>query len=324
MLCKHCNTENEEGNTVCKSCGQPLETEDTEELEDIGVSRGRFISTVILIIIGALVLICVVALVFWLVFRNPEENTAVVTTTSTATTQNAQTDQANQIYCPQLIGESYNEIVNDVGNLKIVVAEYAYNEDYDVGVIYAQSPQMGETIMSDGTVNVYVSLGSAYNTTTGVAQENTTGVAVMADYRGMTREEAEQDLMDKGVTIRVSELVTDEVAPGCIVKSYPAAGQEIEPGDLVILYMRPSEEKVTVPELTGLQLVDAIAAINNAGLKVGNPEVIRKSGYSPGVVVAQRIAAGTQVDVGTEIILQINAYDMTTTAPPQNSTQPTE
>lgn len=121
---------------------------------------------------------------------------------------------------------------------------------------------------------------------------------VLEDLAGMTPEEAQKALKKQGLTGILrgeGQSVTGQL---------PSAGDSVPGGSQVLLYLDqvPETEMVPVPDFAGMHRQQAVDAAGKAGLYIlvsGNTEI------SPQVtVVAQDIAPGTQVQVGTTIKLK--------------------
>ena len=121
---------------------------------------------------------------------------------------------------------------------------------------------------------------------------------VLEDLTGMTPEEAQKALKKQGLTGILrgeGQSVTGQL---------PSAGDSVPGGSQVLLYLDqvPETEMVPVPDFAGMHRQQAVDAAGKAGLYIlvsGNTEI------SPQVtVVAQDIAPGTQVQVGTTIKLK--------------------
>ena len=123
-------------------------------------------------------------------------------------------------------------------------------------------------------------------------------VIVLEDYTGMTSNDAQKALRKQGLTA----VVRGEGET--VVSQLPAAGQSVPGNSQVLLYLSEETqlEKVEVPNFTGMNRQQAADAAGKAGLYIlvsGNTEI------SPQVTaVAQDIAPGTQVTVGTTIKLK--------------------
>ena len=131
------------------------------------------------------------------------------------------------------------------------------------------------------------------------APEDAAGqLVVLEDLTGMTPEEAQKALGKVGLTAVLrgeGETVTGQL---------PASGESVPGGSQVLLYLSEATEPemVAVPDFTGMNRQQAVDAAGKAGLYIlvsGNTEI------SPQVtVVAQDIACGTQVQVGTTVKLK--------------------
>ena len=97
---------------------------------------------------------------------------------------------------------------------------------------------------------------------------------------------------------------SDTVQSGLVISQKPEALAKENAGAKVSLTVslgKKAPDKVAVPNLIGLNQTDAEKAISNAGL-IGVPgDPVVSSDVAPGLVCQQSIAAGTQVDEGTQI-----------------------
>jgi beta-lactam-binding protein with PASTA domain len=72
-----------------------------------------------------------------------------------------------------------------------------------------------------------------------------------------------------GVRIEVTYEVTDEVDPETVIDQDPGPGEELLPGDVVRLTVAAPAPTVAVPDLRGFSEDDAIAALLDSGLGIG-------------------------------------------------------
>ena len=132
----------------------------------------------------------------------------------------------------------------------------------------------------------------------GVARVDKQPDVTIPDLTGSTQKEAEKTLKDLGLAalcIGSAETVTGQI---------PEAGTALSPGTQVILYLgqRQTQTTATVPDFTGMTVPQANEAAVNAGLCIlarGNPDL-----SAPLTVHSQDTPAGTQVPIGTTILLK--------------------
>ena len=121
---------------------------------------------------------------------------------------------------------------------------------------------------------------------------------LLADYSGMTAEEAKAALEEKGLTCRM--VGTAPVVTGQI----PAAGQSVPGGSEVLLYFGPPvpEETVTVPDFFGMNRKEAADTAADLGLYI---LVSGNTNREPTVTVAeQSVPPETPVRRGSTITLK--------------------
>jgi eukaryotic-like serine/threonine-protein kinase len=87
---------------------------------------------------------------------------------------------------------------------------------------------------------------------------------------------------------------------GVIVNTRPPAGKSLDPGGRVTLVVSAGAPTITVPDLTGLTLDQARAALEQANLTLGT--YFRRSSDAPlGTVIEQHPAAGTLSSPGVAV-----------------------
>ncbi len=128
------------------------------------------------------------------------------------------------------------------------------------------------------------------------------------DLEGLYEEDVETLLGDQNLNYTIHDSIYDESRTrGTVAAQEPFAGTEVKRRRTIYLTMVAKlPEMVTVPDLTDLTLRQAIALLNNHGLKVGKLE------YAPSIaknaVIKQKykhgtIKPGTMLETGTPIDL---------------------
>jgi beta-lactam-binding protein with PASTA domain len=100
-------------------------------------------------------------------------------------------------------------------------------------------------------------------------------------------------------------------ASGTVVAQAPGSGKQTNKGDTVVLTVSKGPHAAAVPNLVSLSEADAVAQLTKAGLKANVHQV--PSGQRPGRVVAQNPVAGTTVDPGSTVRLNVSKGRVETT-----------
>ena len=121
--------------------------------------------------------------------------------------------------------------------------------------------------------------------------------------------EARSLLEDAGLTIR-TEVVSSERPAAEVLRQSPAADARADRNSVVLLTVSAGPERITVPDVVGMDEDEADRALREAGLR---PQVRRVRSDEPaGTVLRQRPAAGADVDPDTVVRL-----DVAQPAPPE-------
>ncbi len=119
-------------------------------------------------------------------------------------------------------------------------------------------------------------------------------------------EDAQAQLDALGVTVIVSEVHSDEVIAGMVVRQSPEAGNLIYPGETVSLKVSLGREAVVVPAVTGLPRSEAVQAMDGAGLPVAQVILEISDAVPVGQVIRQSPEAGLEVAPFTEVTLYVS------------------
>ena len=163
------------------------------------------------------------------------------------------------------------------------------------GVVLDQSPAGGRTILQGTAVVLRVDCGP---------------LLVVPDVVGQFRAAAQQALRASGLTATV---VYDGAtgaggAPGTVVRQEPAAGTSAQGAVTIIVH--GSDVNVVVPNVTGLAVADAQAALSAVGL---GDEIA--AGVADGPVVSQTPVAGASLEIGSLVSLTLGPQPSPTTSP---------
>ncbi|GAB3150425.1 Stk1 family PASTA domain-containing Ser/Thr kinase [Microbacterium neimengense] len=133
---------------------------------------------------------------------------------------------------------------------------------------------------------------------------------IVPDLTTMTYDQAvdvleEHDLLSDRVPV-----ADDQVAEGSVVRSEPGAGDSVQVGQTIKLYVSTGKESVAAPTIVGLNETDARHALTTAGLAVGTITPVNDAKAPAGEVLsastaAGDVVAGSEIPVGTTVNLRV-------------------
>ncbi|WP_418605494.1 PASTA domain-containing protein [Georgenia sp. SUBG003] len=168
--------------------------------------------------------------------------------------------------------------VRDAG-LEPVVSR-THHDDVVAGTVISTDPGPGVDVHKNGRVRISVSLGVLMLTVPEVA--------------GTEVAEATEALAAEGLTLgETSEEYHGTVPEGAVISSSPAAGESVPHDTAVDLVVSAGREPVDLPDVTGRQRGDAVAALEGAGLTVGDVAEAHDDTVPEGAVISQDPAAGS-------------------------------
>ncbi len=199
------------------------------------------------------------------------------------------------IEVPNFVGKLYSTVEKDPAVSDITItAKEEYNADYDEGYIFEQSIAGGTQVQSGTEVIVKVSLGSKTITVPNIVESEL--------------ESATAVLEKMGIEYQIIKQKNDDVAENHVIRTMPAADEEISEGKTLFVYVSTGSDtvKVEVPECIGQDKNTAIMLLSAANLTYQIIDEEYSDTYKAGVVVNQSIQHGTEVEEGREILLIIS------------------
>ncbi|MFF3495019.1 Stk1 family PASTA domain-containing Ser/Thr kinase [Streptomyces sp. NPDC002795] len=167
-----------------------------------------------------------------------------------------------------------------------------YSDTYKRGTVMDSDPGSSDRIRSGGTVDLTVSRGSK--------------TVKVPDLSGTPLDTAKSDLkrgdLEPGMTTKE---FSDQIAKGSVISTDPGAGKTRKAGSAVALVVSKGSP-VDVPDVTGESEQDAIADLEDAGLKVEISTKRVNSEEDKGSVARQSPAEGKQLAEGDTVTLTIS------------------
>lgn len=127
------------------------------------------------------------------------------------------------------------------------------------------------------------------------------------DFRGMTITAAEDNAKQHELTvIEAGSEFSDDYAAGEIMSQTPRQGSNVSKGDTISVIISKGTEDATVPDVVGKNLDAATKLLKENNLDVGTVTEVYSDSYDAGEVVYQETDAGTKLEKGSLINLQIS------------------
>ena len=170
--------------------------------------------------------------------------------------------------------------------------EYVYNADVEEGVVISQKPKAPRLVKENSTVKLKVSMGVL-----------TSEIPELEMY---TKAQAEAILSEMDVNVYIKKVADKELPEGIVKGTDPQAGQFVNSGDTVTVYVTGAEKSTTatVPNLIGKDIAEARRLIVGSRLKIHKVDV--QNDQPAGTVVWQNHGAGAQLPIGTPLEIHVS------------------
>lgn len=279
--------------------------QDTDE--ETGSSKNSLVT--MLIISLSLLLIAVGVIVFMLVNsvtgkdkNDPPADGDGTTTRPTYTTQHAGEGEA---VVEEVVGREYDSVQSIVfaGDMQVHFMGYRYEEGWKEGVIVEQYPPAGTAQPVGSPIYVVVNSSRAKET------------VEVPNLCGWPLQYAEECLKKLGFKVMSAPYTEGEPQyEKDFVEFMDQAGKAMKVGSTITLWIsdkEPAPETETVPELAGWNADHAKQTLEFLGFAV-QIEYVSESTYESGLVDSVD-GAGTQVPVGSTVILRVSSQVSTPT-----------
>jgi len=198
-----------------------------------------------------------------------------------------------RVTVPNLVGLHLPAAQRLLTDLKLGwTVDYAPSEADEAGLIVEQRPAGAQTALQGTAVTLKVGAGP---------------LQLVPNVVGLYREAAVMLLREAGFGVTVRFEPNSSAAPGTIARQDPEGGATAQ-GAVAIEVSGP-DSTVVVPDVTGLTVADATAALAAAGLGAS------AGGDQSRAVAGQRPAAGTQVEIGSLVELTPQAGPAPSSSP---------
>ena len=131
------------------------------------------------------------------------------------------------------------------------------------------------------------------------------GIAV-ADVTNQSFDAGKATLEAQKLLVAKSYETSDTVPADSIIRTDPVAGTKVPPNTTITVYVSTGKNTVQMPDLTGMDETAATAAIQAAGLTLGQITQVNSAIVKLGLVVSSDPVANTQVAAGSVVNLSVS------------------
>jgi serine/threonine-protein kinase len=121
---------------------------------------------------------------------------------------------------------------------------------------------------------------------------------------GLQQAQAVNLITDKELDPRVRRVPNSDVEEGFVFAQSPTEGTRVDKGTIVLIDVSSGKPEVTIPNVVGEDVADAVKELTEAGLDAQVVEV--SSDKEEGTVTAQSPSAGTVVVEGTQVRINVS------------------
>jgi beta-lactam-binding protein with PASTA domain len=132
---------------------------------------------------------------------------------------------------------------------------------------------------------------------------------------GFEEQEAIDFLENDGLVVIRQVENSDTIDPGIAIRTEPPAGEMVELGTEIDLFISAGTERIPVPPVVGLRLEEARQDITEAGLEVGNVTERPDPDFDEGIVIESNPVAGVEIGSANPVHLVVSSGPEQVTVP---------
>ncbi len=134
---------------------------------------------------------------------------------------------------------------------------------------------------------------------------------LVPEVAGMSWDLAENLITEAELDPQRADESSTTVTEGDVIRTDPAEGLSVAPGQRVTVYVSTGQEMATVPTLLNLSRDEATAALNDAGLQLGTVRIVNHATLSAGTVLEASADAGDELAMGARVDLVVASGTVT-------------
>lgn len=209
------------------------------------------------------------------------------------------------VMVPTLVGKNFDNY-KTTGDVVLSEPEFVYDGSFEKGQVCYQSHKPGEKVEKGTIIYIKVSKGPAPE------------IKLMENLINQKQDVAKNYLTKQGILYLVQTENSDTIAEGNVVRTEPAAGQEVKEGQTVTLYISlgPEMKWANVPSVVNQSLETAKTILNMQGVKIEikveeeNNDTVEKGG-----IIRTEPAAGEKMQTGDTVTIFISSGPKTAKMP---------
>jgi serine/threonine-protein kinase len=127
------------------------------------------------------------------------------------------------------------------------------------------------------------------------------------DLTDLTRDEAETELDEAGLQADFENRPSSNVELDHVIETDPPAGDEIDEGGTVTVFLSSGPEQVPVPDLSGKTVPQARKELKDASLKLGERSQAPSSEVEEGRIIDQDPSSGEEIDADSVVDVVVSS-----------------
>ncbi len=229
----------------------------------------------------------------YILSQQPETGRTVRKNTAIEVIVSMGAEKTQYAVLPNLIGiniEEARKILKDLG-FENQELRWESSDYYDKDIVLKQEPDRLKTISFKEKIILYASSGKE--------------LVLIPDLLGYDLLTGLSSLESQGFEILIEKTPVENSVPGTIIRTLPIPGTEVKKGSILKLFISTNEEMVEVPDVTKLNLENAVSILESMGInyEIGNTHILHN--IQKNIVQTQYPEAGNFISPQEKLLIII-------------------
>lgn len=210
-------------------------------------------------------------------------------------------EEADEVAVENFVGMDYLEVVNN--------KEYTDKFQFLINRVNSETVPENEIISQDPPAPMKVKLHKEITLTVSIGPQLITVPLVSKNEK---EEIIKSRLEEKDFIVERVEQTSEDVPAGCVIKIYPASGEQLPKGSKITMYVSTGAEPLPdqeVPNVKSTSLASAKEALSQKGFVVNDANIVYENHdtYPANYVIRQEPDSGVTLSPGSEVKLVVSS-----------------
>jgi serine/threonine-protein kinase len=229
----------------------------------------------------------------YIISQDPQSGSRIIKDTTVKVTVSKGPEISDTVKTPNIIGlnrEEAEKIIIETG-LRISESVNENSNFFENGIVISQDPLPGNELKREAGVKITVSSGK--------------NILIIPNLIGYDYTYVVSQLESMGLHVTLNKEPDLQFIPGNVIRISPAAGTEVNEGDLVNIFIATTEQMIQMPDVTQMSTEKAISVLQSLNIAYDISNVTVNYEIQKNLVISQLPAPDSFISLGEKVLLLV-------------------